>query len=517
MAWSNQFLDLLARDRVDLGVAVESVPVGTFTSGRELRLTTHPISGSGGGDWRVVVDPVRSSVSYGELQIPSWTRSATTYTLALTEDVRRDTTRGQLVIVRVGDPAWPIGEWAQVLVGVVRGIRWSAGRWLLTIVDAAYSLQSRPTSSAEDPRLFASLHGSSARTTITANYSLPGATISVSDTSGWQREDGEDYFLRITPSGGGAPYLMGATGKTGTSFTGLYGPLVGTVGADAFVGDYVDLVAILEGHPIDIVRRILVSTGNGPTSSAGNGAKDTLPAEWGYALTTDLVDGADCNAFDALTEPDTGVDTWTHVVEAAVDDGLAHLQELLRPGAFFLGIRQGQITVRGVCDPHKYEPPDVWSVSNADIESYETWDGVVEARALLIYPGSSSYTAGVAYGSPVSEDVDTRPSRLYYTIEAPSIHTNELEWAAKIDDRIRAYVLRSGERLTLRHPGFALAPATIGDVLELTTDQIESRYDVDGYGYSGRRTLVTGGGPDWFRGYTRLTIASHVPTARVSL
>lgn len=516
MAWPTQFLELIARDNVSLAFAVESVSVGTFTTGRELRLSSHAISGTGGGDYRVVVDPVRSSVSYGELQIPSWTRSATTYTLALTEDVRRDTTRGQMVVVRVGDPAWPISEWAQVLVGTVRGIRWSAGRWLLTIVDAAYSLQSRPTASDEDPRLFASLHGASARTLLTAGYTPPAATINVSDTSGWQRESGQDYFVRITPTGG-SPYLMGATGKTGTSFTGVYGPLLGTTGAAASIGDYVDLVALIEGHPIDITRRMLVSTGLGPASAAGNGTNDLLPAEWGFAMTQDLVDGADINAWMSLTEPDSGSPEWTHVVEAAVDDGLAHVQELLRPGAFFIGMRQGQLTARGVCDPHKFEPPDSWSTSNADVESYETWDGVVETRGLLIYPGSSAYTAGVSYGSSVTEDVDTRPSRLYYTIEAPAIHQNELAWGAKIDDRIRAYVLRSGERLTIRHPGYSLGGASIGDVLELTTDQIESRYDVDGYGFAARRTLVTGGGPDWFRGYTRLTIASHVPTARISL
>lgn len=504
MPWSDHFLSALRGD-FNPGFLLESVAVGAFAGSRELALSSVDVPG-----YRSCIDPSTSSMSHGELQVPAWVRSATSITLSLTRDVRREVQRGQTVQLRVGSARWSIADYETVFVGAVRSLRWSAGRWQLQLVDLAYSLQSRPVAPDEDPRLFASLGDTAATTSLSTSYSPGDTVLDVATVAGAERVDGESYLLLVSPASGAEPFFLTATGTAGSNYTGCSTVgLFGTTAVAAGAGSVVATCAYQSGHPINVVRRWLVSTGTG-----AHGTRDKAPATWGYAIPPALVDGEDCERQIDLSSPATGTSVWAPIVTDPVDDGLSYLQQFLQPGGFFLGLRQGAITVRAVADPYAVTAPSSWSLTDGHVESYETWDaGIVEARGLQMYPGSGPGNAWATAPGDL-EELDTRPSRLRVSFDAPDVWDNEDEWGESIERRIGVYLLRAGERLTLRSAGYRLAGAAIGDELVLTTDQVESRYRAEGWGFSARRTLITGGGVDWFRGTCRYNVLSHVPGAR---
>jgi hypothetical protein len=497
--WSDAFLDALQGDVAPIFL-LESVQVGDFSGGRDLRISSHYVSG-----YEEAIDPPRCSVSHGELQAPSWTRTGTAYTIASTKDLRRKVRPGQVLRLRMGFRSWSPGEYQPVFVGAVRGLRWTAGRWMLSLVDLAYSLHSRFVSQTADPRLFASLEASAL---VSSAYTASDTTINVDSTSDFVVSDVDPYLLLVTPDGGEAPFFVTASGKTGTTFTGCSPGQFGTLAVSCGTASTITPCAYSQAHPLNIVRRILVSTG---TPNA-HGSRDVFPASWGYGFPTELVDGQDINAFVAASNPASGSNNWEFVQTEPADDGQSVITEFLRPGGFFLGEHQGQITARAVCDPSTVEVPNTWELADGTVEAYDAWDpSVIESRTLQMTMGS-----GGTWATSATEQLDTRPCREKLVIDQPSIWDNETAWGSSIDDRLRPYLLRRGERLTLRSAGLRLAPAAIGDCLRLTTDQVTSRYEVEGNAFRKRRTLVVGGGPDWFRGECRYTLLSTVPGALVT-
>jgi hypothetical protein len=497
--WSDAFLDSLQGDFAPIFL-LESVQVGDFSGGRDLRISSHYVSG-----YEEAIDPPRCSISHGELQVPSWTRTGTAVTIASTKDLRRQVRPGQVVRLRIGFRSWSPGEYETVFLGAVRGLRWSAGRWSLSLVDLAYSLQSRFVSQTADPRLFASLDESA---TVSSAYTASDTTINVDSTAGFVLPDSDPFLLLVTPDGGEDPFFVTATAKTGTTFTGCSPGQLGTTAVSCGTSTTITPCAYTETHPLNAVRRILVSTG----TAGANGSRDVLPASWGYGLPAELVDGEDIVSHVLASSPATGANDWVFLATEPADDGQSAIGEFLRPGGFFLGEHQGRITARAVIDPSTVTPPHSWNLRDGTVESYDAWDpAVIESRTIQM-----AMAGGGTWGTSATEQLDTRPCREKLVIDQPSIYTNETAWGSSIDDRLRPYLLRRGERLTMRSAGLRLAPAAIGDCLRLTTDQVTSRYDVEGNGFNERRTLIIGGGPDWFRGECRFTILSTVPGALVT-
>jgi hypothetical protein len=121
-------------------------------------------------------------------------------------------------------------------------------------------------------------------------------------------------------------------------------------------------------------------------------------------------------------------------------------------------------------------------------------------------PALTAYTTA-------SERLETRPALREVSLPAQCVYTNETAWAVSIGYRLAVHLLRRGERITVRCAGFRLAGVSLGDVVELTTDQVVSRFDASGGAFRARRCLVVGGGPDWFAGVTRLTLIAHDPAS----
>lgn len=505
MSWSDRFLDAMRRDHVALAFVLESVEIGRYET------TTWAISSHALPGYVACIDPTRSSVSHGELQIPSWGRTAASVRLGLMRSVAGSVKPGQACVLRVGLSTWQASEYEPVLLCCVRGLSWAGGVWSLDLVDLGYSLQSRWVKGDADPRLFANLEDGT--TTVASAYTVGDASISVGDTTDFEAPTGEPYLLLISPASGADPFLIVATGTSGgNTFTGVAGVAgYGTTAANAAVGSTVQCVGWSDGHPLQAVRRVLISTGAG-----GNGARDVLPTSWGYGIPYELVDGEDIGICADLSSPATGADDWLLIATEPQDDGLSFLSDFLAPGGFFLGSRQGKITARCVIDPSTQRGPDEWRLKDGMIESYQAWDpAIVEARRLKVAEMQYLYGLAPALTAYVSasERLETRPALRDVSLPAQCVYTNETAWATSIGYRLAVHLLRRGERITVRCAGFRLAGVSLGDVVELTTDQVQSRFSASGGSFRNRRCLVVGGGPDWFAGVTRLTLIAHDPAS----
>lgn len=504
-AWSQPFRRACADRIVQPHYLAESIAVDGFRPyGGELKLSSFVCPG-----YTHAIALEGSSVSHGELQIPAFSRTADSMTLGLTRDVRRHTSRGQVVRVRLGFPGWSPAAFEPIFVGVVRSLTWRAGLWELGLVDLAYGLTSRFPDAVASAALFG---GSLSDTTVSGTaYTVGDGTLNVVSTVGLEQSNyagGEGYVLLITPTTGAAFYVH-ATGKTANTFTGLGGALFNTTAVNAAIGSTVDEVAYTETHPLNIVRRILVSTGTSTTSAVGtNGDRDVLPEPWGIGLPPGVVDGSDFVRQVRLSSPASGANDWVLVEHEEQDNPLSWIAAFLQPGGFFLSHRQGLVTGRAVVDVDAAD--DVSQVTDQDIgavDSYEAWDRsqVVEHRRLTVTTPDGGST------SETEASADTRPLLETRTLDLPDCWTNESAWRTSVIDRLSRYLLRVPERLTLSCPGWRLAHLSPGDVVELTTSIVSSRYAQEGYDFVNRRALVVGGGADWFNGGTRLQLLVPPP------
>lgn len=505
MGWSDALLSALRADHVALDFLLEAVEISNF------RATSWALSSRATPGYTACIDVGRCQITHGELQVPSWNRTATTVRIGLNRSLGNAVKPGQACALRIGLRGWAPSAFETVFLGVVRGVSWSAGQWSMDLVDLGYSLQSRWVRPDADPRLFGALDDG--QTTITVAYSAGNPTIDVGDTTAFEAPTGDPYLLLISPASGADPFLIVATGTSGgNQFTGAAGTAgYGTTAVNADVGSIVQCVGWSDGHPLQAVRRVLISTGLG-----GNGARDVLPTSWGYGIPYELVDGEDVGICANLSSPASGSDSWLLLATSPVDDGQAYLQEFLQPGGFFLAMRQGKITARCVVDPSQQPGPDEWRLDDSIVETYDAWDpSVVEAKRLRI--AEMQYLYGLAPPltayTGASENLETRPALRETSLAAQSVYTNETAWAVSIGARLGVHLLRRGERLTVRCAGYRLAGASLGDVVEFTTDQVASRYEEAGGAFLRRRCLVVGGGPDWFAGVTRLTLIAHAPVS----
>ena len=123
----------------------------------------------------------------------------------------------------------------------------------------------------------------------------------------------------------------------------------GTTRVAAAVGSTVTAYALLCGHPWNIFRKILTSSG-----TAGlYGAHDTLPETWGIGIASDLTDSGDLARYQGLVTH-SGTYEWAILVSAPLTNGFAWLRDLYSAAGFFPVIRQGQISLR--CG-HAMTPP----------------------------------------------------------------------------------------------------------------------------------------------------------------
>lgn len=402
------------------------------------------------------------------------------------------------------------GSEGRIAVGQVRTLRGSAPRIQIECLDLFSALRSPLDSTAGAP--FSSV---SASTTTTALAASGAATYTVASTTGFARQTGGLGAFLVTPASGD-PYYRIWNASTATTFT-IEDPSdaqeMGTTDIGCLVGAGIAEIAYLYGHPFDIARKILTSTGAGT-----NGAYDLYPQDWGLGVLADYVDDSDIEAWEAYVAVASGAYTIQIPIDAetgaAVTDPLDWLIGILSPFGIWPTVRQGSITLRAVQGTHlttgvRYATDasgGTFTVALAEVVAvldYDAWspDHPHEYETTTVQTASTSRSisdgasASLPGGGSLTHDLSA------------TVFENESAISADVAARVFEADVRIPERLRLRLRGMRAAVLCPGDVIVLdlaTGGPTEIVYCRDGGSFVGRAAMVHEMSPDWMGGVVDL-------------
>ncbi len=431
-----------------------------------------------------------------------------------------ETTTGGFTVEIVGNPtdallALPRGTIVEVMlvingyegriaVGQVRTIRGTAPSVTIECLDLINALRS-PLDTTADPMF----SGVTASTTTTAGAPTGTGTYTVGSTTGFQRETGGFGAFLVTPTVGD-PYYRIWNASTATTFT-IEDPSdaseMGTADTGASSGNDVEEVAYLYGHPFDILRKVLVSTGAGT-----NGPWDLLPQDWSIGVQDSYVDTADIEVAKAYVAVASGsyILQIPVTVDGAVEitDPIGWLEDITAPMGIWLAMRQGAITVRAAQSSHAtggvwYATDDLdwgvtFTVTLAEVVAvldYDAWspDHAHEYVSTIVQTATTARTisdgrqASLPGGGSLTHDVSA------------TVFSNPVVIETEMAARLFEADVRIPERLVLRLRGLRAAQLCVGDiiVLDLATGTDEIIHCRAGGGFVARSAVVHEMTPDW--------------------
>lgn len=509
MAWSEAFLAALEAPSRRVRIALQRRDVYD-EPGVDITLYSDDISSVAS----LVLDAQSLRVSGQQLRPRGWTTTIGAFGVDIVTgngaaaELVAHWTRGTVVALLVGFDDMPPAQFQQVAVGQVWNLRRATGaRWTLEVRDLYAALAQRLTTTAEEIALFNDV---TAETTLSADYATGDTTLNVSSSSGFVKGS-KNGALLVTPTSGD-PFLLEWSAKGAGTFTVVAGDLMGTTRVAAVAGDTVSEVVYLYGHPLDIVREVLCSTGNGT-----NGAYDVHAEMWGLAVPDSLLDHDDIDRTrDDLVVVSSGSYLWQlwEGPAPSVPDAYAWLTTWMAGGGFFLAVRQGVLTVRAAqltnsVSDHPTVLSDLWITDNdiVSVESYEMWEAghAVEYQRLVVTVSGSVDLEGA------SSELATLPGEHTLTVDlSDRVYTNGLAHQQDVYFRLVEDAQRIPERLVLRCT-LRLAQACIGDVITLDTVACPSRALGDD-GFVHRPALVDMVEPDWLGGTCRIGLLVYPTT-----
>lgn len=443
-----------------------------------------------GSSWRVAsvsgyasspatLDPISVELVGQSVAVRSWTSVYGGFSVTVVGELRDITagvTKGSVLALRMGFSGLPESDWERIALGQLRNIRLvhpsqaAAKAWRLEMVDLATALRSRLVTTQGSQRL---LFGTRTTTTTTADWTVGDTSLEVSSTSGFGRRTGAAGGLVVTVGSDSflLTYLGTSTGPT--RFTSVSDDVLNTTPVDAPLGSTVTEVAWLEGHPVDIARRVLTSRGDG-----SNGLYDVYPEAWGLGVHDSLVDHDDCDRHKEATELATGTHNWQLVEDQAVEDPGAWLSGHLARSGFFLAMRQGAVTVRAA--QRTLGVTRTWlsgiEVTDDEIESLDAYDAWAP-EADLEYAGVQVTTASEVDGEFFGDaDLQTIPGAGYWLVDlSDRVLTDEAAHRDEAGERLYEAVTTVPERFVLTCAGLRAMQLAPGDVVRLRSSRLPSR------------------------------------------
>ena len=311
-------------------------------------------------------------------------------------------------------------------------------------------------------------------------------------------------LFRSSSSLGNPYYRLWSGTTTGPTAITISSPatvsLLGTIDTGANAGDDITLVGYLSGHPLEIVRKILHSTGDGTNSY------DTYPQTWGYGIPYGYVDSDDIQTYIDASQAGAGGTSWQWAQVGPVDSGLSFLQSFLQPFGGFLAIRQGKITARCgfwtiAADAVRVDT-EITDAEVMRVEEYSAYDFTHQLEYTKIRVTTAT---GYSYSSATAE-VATLPTGQYRDFDlSDRVFSAESDHRDEVIGRLFESQTRVPERLVLTLAGLARAALCVGDIVKLSTALIASREKGD-EGFSGRDALGIEVSPDWIRGLVRVAL-----------
>ena len=416
-------------------------------------------------------------------------------------------TRGTVLELSMGFAGWSEADFQVIAVGPYRSCRGQMGpRWTIEILDlfASFTQRWRLDSSANE--LFYGMGGS---TTISTAYVAGAATLEVASTSQSAKETGEPGAILVTPSTGDPFVLTYAATATGpVRFTGCSAAgQMGTTAVDAAIGDSVTFLAYLHGHPLNIVRGVMVSRGG----TGANSSLDTLPQAWGLGIATEFVDHPDIRAWrDAVVVSSTGSYYWQIAASEPQDDAYSWITGTWAQAGMWPVMRQGKISWRAAQNTQAPRLHTGFHITDADVAeviSYEDYDSELSAE----------YGAVSVYSAEGNGTIRTETPATIPLVNEGLLYTAEGLWDAWADvvtddlDRLAEAGLRIPELLELQLVTMRAAQLVNGDLVTLEISRPGSRR-YGSRGFVGQVAMVLSVSPDWSRWGVRLALAVYPAT-----
>lgn len=513
MAWSLKFRTALA----------ESVLTPVYRL-RVQQIDGEPYAGDyvvssseGYGEDEVLIAVEGPTISGPRLSPGTWSSTIGQFSVPLVGSVSTlltRVTRGTGVVLEMGFAGWSTSDFETIAFGQVWSMAGADPSWVLVCNDALAVLRSRLTTILSRLALFYGVGNTT--TTLSSIYTVGDTAIDVASTSGFQRETGGKYAVKVTVASSGAAFYLIATGSTATTFTGCSdGSIVVwdedtetyvSALADAAIGDEVTSTAYLEGHPLDIVRRLLLS------DDATNGEWDDYPSGWGWGIPQSLVDDTDIGNWKAyVVKVSSGSYTWQVILDEEVGDPYNWLSGLLADAGMFLTVRMGILTCRaGQLHVSVTAAPYMCDLEIVDAD-------IASARVLSLWDTNAAeygqVAATTATGTLTVDDaIQTLPASEVRPYDVSDrVFQNESAVRNDLTGRLTESSCRVPEAVELVLVGLRFAELCPGDIVPVTTPRLKGRLDSTRDGYDGRRVLVIQVSPD-FPGYVTTVVALAYPT-----
>ena len=477
---------------------IETIPGGPGGSGTvaEGVLATEPASFQAQG-----VNPQSWEPTVG-----AFTVDVVTNDIAGLMDTAR---RGSPVSLKMGAAGWDYSAFERIALGRITNITGAPGgnRYRVSCADL-FSMPTRFDSSTGNLQLFTGTYEAGSTTTLTADYDsvTPDTTISLASTAALGRPTGGSYLVLVTPSSG-EPFCLVGSSKTASSMT-IDTPganRYGTTRVDASSGDTVTFVALLRGHPLDLYRQILASTGNGT-----NGAYDVLPEAWGLALPDALIDHVDIGQYRAAVNFPSSTYEWSLIISAPLVSGFTQIRSILAEAGLFAGVHEGQLTCRAAQNPRDPGVGPFWVLGPEDIDmnrqsEWAAWDSQVPHEIATLTVNGPTQADGTLLGSATaagSAQISSAPAYGGSDYPRTLSHAWHLTSSVcqEVADRLYVWAVTVPERFTLPLAGLIHHRLSPGSLVTLTLPDAYSR---DAGGPCLLRTgMVMRQAPDWTRGPT---------------
>ena len=479
------------------------------------------------------VDPWTWRYTMGQLEI-GFSAMRVVSGVEIKDQILRDildakVARGSVVELWVGFDTTDSADMERVFLGTLFDIQSERGMGARTAFrliarDAVSLVQSVSNSISTAGALF--INTFEVEETLSIAYTVGDATLSMADVSNFERETGGTGAVLLDT--GGDPFLLTYTGTSGgTQLTGVSAAGQFYTTASNGAGTVANVV-LMQGHPVDILRRMFVSTGDGT-----NGTWDDYPASWGLALPESFVDVADMGDWKTATD---STEVWNVIAEEVVTNPLQWIEGIWGRAGIFPVHAQGMLTVRAAQDIQgtptettgititdsqiaaveawsAFDPSQPWEYT--DVETVTGGDPrLLTQQELFLETGSVVYSfetilAGAATLAGVSaEAANTRPSQ-----ELRQIDLSRCLWGPGYADgnettRMAPWYLDTREPLTLLGRGLAWARFAPGDVVNVTTSLAFGYVESSGAGtYSSAQMMVVAGPDvDWLGGTCRMRL-----------
>ena len=449
------------------------------------------------GGWSVTV-----KITDGLVSGPSYRRGRLEYA---TQALRK----GAILRLSIGAVGYARSDYQPLRIGRINQVT-SDGHpnlFKIEVWDITTAIRTRfstaGATAAERSKLFYNSAGQIDTLASTYTVGAGSITITGATTNRFLRETGQRGAFLIEPHSSGNPaFYLTFTGETTNTLIGLSATgQFGTTAHSATSGDTVTSVVLLEGHPIEILRKVLVSTGTG-----NNGKFDTLPQAWSLGIPEGMLsEYAWRQAKRILTV--AGIYEWRFLLTSEIEDPAAWIVQTWAQAGIWLSFKEGQIVPRMARELHTVglirQFPDITDADIVEVPSI-TWHppdvAQVYQRIQVTHSGGS-----VAALS----NVTTLPARkeVIYDISIPTqAVTAVTQIAQETRDRLAPWAHFVPEFVDVALYGVrSYAP---GDVIQLSTTGVRGRFTGTRYGYNQRHVMVVRSEIDLNENQTRLTVAT---------